>query len=57
VHQQGNIIWIATKPEILMAHIIQGIEAKAIRAAIELYPSFRLWLTLFRLYIQIRRFT
>jgi hypothetical protein len=30
---------VATKPEILMAHIIQGIEAKAIRAAIELYPD------------------
>lgn len=30
---------LKAKPEVRMAHIIQGIEASAIRAAINLYPD------------------
>lgn len=39
VNDLGKRVKLKTKPEIRMAHIIQGIEAKAIRAAVKLYPS------------------
>ena len=35
----GKPVSLKAKPEIRMAHIIQGIEAKSIRAAISLYPD------------------
>lgn len=35
----GKPIKLKTKPEVRMAHIIQGIEAMAIRSAITLYPD------------------
>lgn len=38
VNDLGKRVKLKAKPEVRMAHIIQGIEAKAIRAAVELYP-------------------
>mgnify|MGYP003377409243 CR=1 FL=1 len=39
INDMGKPVNLKAKPEVRMAHIIQGIEAKAIRAAIGLYPD------------------
>lgn len=39
LNDMGKRVKIKEKPEVVLAHLIQGVEAKALRRAIELYPD------------------